>query len=312
MSVAAAGIDYKRDLGSAGEYPYVRAFYPPATSTRPSGHGESDHQPYMGVGTVEDTRARFEYLRRLGITDVNFALDLPTQMGLDSDDPRAYGEVGRVGIAIDTLKDMEDFFEGMSLANVATNMTINATAVILLAMYFAIAEKQGVPFEKLEGTPQNDIIKEYVARGAWVLDIEPAVKLTVDLAEWCIRNSPRMHPISNCGSHYGQSGATIPQEMAYAFESQREYIDQLRERGFTIDDLGRPLNFLAVASGGIEILFFESIAATRAARRMWARIMKEEYGAKKPRTMRLQRETVGAASNTCTTAREPEVLSIGV
>ena len=305
-----ANMDYKKDSGDPGEYPYVRSFYPPVATTRPSTHGQSDYQPYMGVGTTEDTRARFEFLRSIGIRDVNFALDLPTQMGRDSDDPRAYGEVGRVGLAIDTLRDMEDFFVGIDLGNTSTNMTINATAIILYAMYFAIAEKQGVPFEKLEGTPQNDIIKEMVARGAWVLDLEPAVKLAVDLAEWCIRNSPRMHPINNSGGHYGQSGATIPQCMACAFESQKAYIGQLLERGLTIDDLGRPLNFGSTGSGGAEIRFFESIAASRAARRMWVRIMKEEYGAKKPRSLRAQGVDVGAASNACSTAREPECNTI--
>ena len=301
-----ADIDYKRDIGNAAEYPYVRSFYPPVAPTRPSSHGQFDHQPYMGVGTANDTRDRFEYLRKLGIRDLNLAFDLPTQMGWDSDEPRAFGEVGRVGLAIDTLKDMEDLYEGIDLGSISTNMTINATAIIICAMYFAVAEKQGVPFEKLEGTPQNDIIKEMVARGAWVLDLEPAVKLVIDLAEWCIKNSPLMHPLSTCGGHYAQSGATLSQAIACAFESHRTYIDLLLERGLTIDDLGRPLTFLEIGNGGGEIVFFESIAASRAARRMWSKLTKEEYGAKKPRTMRMLREQSSASANPCSTAREPE------
>jgi methylmalonyl-CoA mutase N-terminal domain/subunit len=289
------GTDYLSNTGFPGEYPFTRGVYP----TMYRGRNWTMRQ-YSGLATAEESNARYKFLLEQGQTGLSVALDLPTQMGIDSDHELAEGEVGVVGVSIDTLKDMELLFGGIALDKITTSFTINATAAILLAMYVAVGEKQGVSPEKLGGTIQNDILKEYVARGAWIFPLEPSVRLIGDTIEYCMENIPRFNPISISGSHFRGAGANAIQELAFAFCDAIVYVDSMLERGIDVDRFTPLLSFWFCSN----IDFFEEIAKFRAARRLWAKIMKERYGAKNPKSwmLRFGTSTLGVSL----TAQQPE------
>lgn len=289
------GVDYLNELGFPGEYPFTRGVYP----TMYRGRNWTMRQ-YSGLATAEESNARYKFLLEGGQTGLSVALDLPTQMGIDSDHELAEGEVGVVGVSIDTLKDMELLFEGIPLDKITTSFTINATAAILLAMYIAVGEKQGVPPEKLGGTIQNDILKEYVARGAWIFPLEPSVRLIGDTIEYCMENIPRFNPISISGAHFRGAGSNAIQEIAFTFCDAIVYVDSMLERGIDVDKFAPMLSFWFTTN----IDFFEEIAKFRAARRLWAKIMKERYGAKNPRSWMLRFGTSILAVSL--TAQQPE------
>jgi methylmalonyl-CoA mutase N-terminal domain/subunit len=289
------GVDYLNELGFPGEYPFTRGVYP----TMYRGRNWTMRQ-YSGLATAEESNARYKFLLEGGQTGLSVALDLPTQMGIDSDHELAEGEVGVVGVSIDTLKDIELLFEGIPLDKITTSFTINATAAILLAMYIAVGEKQGVPPEKLGGTIQNDILKEYVARGAWIFPLEPSVRLIGDTIEYCMENIPRFNPISISGAHFRGAGANAIQEIAFTFCDAIVYVDSMLKRGIDVDKFAPMLSFWFTTN----IDFFEEIAKFRAARRLWANIMKERYGAKNPRSWMLRFGTSILAVSL--TAQQPE------
>ncbi len=282
------GINYERDLGDPGSYPYTRGLYPQMYRTK-----LWTMRQYGGYGSAEETNKRFKYLLSQGQTGLSVAFDLPTQLGLDSDDPRALGEVGRVGVAISTLDDMRKLFEGIELSKVSTSMTINATAHILLSMYIAVAKEQGADISKIRGTVQNDILKEYVARNTFIYPPEPSLKLAIDVIEYCAKNIPTYYPISISGYHMREAGATAVQELAYTFYNAYTYVSKTLERGLDVDSFAPRLTFFFVAGPD----FFEEIAKFRAARRIWARIMREWFDAKNPKSMmlRFHTQTSGAA-----------------
>lgn len=291
-----AHLDYNRDVGDPGNYPYLRG--PHSTMYR----GRLwTKRLYAGFGTSEDTNQRFKFLMENGQTGLSMALDLPTQLGMDSDDPLAEADVGRVGVAIDTLKDMEGVFEGINLDKISTSFTINSTAAILLAMYIAVGEKQGVPQEKLTGTIQNDILKEYVARGTWIFPIEPSVRLIGDTIEYCANNIPKFNSISISGPHMREAGATAVQELAYTFGNAKAYINEVLRRGYNIDHFAPSLSFIFCNRDN----FFEEICKYRAGRRLWARIMKEEYGARDPKSLMLRFAAGGGGL--CMTKNQPKL-----
>jgi methylmalonyl-CoA mutase N-terminal domain/subunit len=271
--------DYSRDLGNPGEYPFTRGIHPLMYRARPF-----TMRQYSGFGTALQTNERFRYLLEQGQTGLNVAFDLPTQMGLDSDDPRAEGEVGRLGMAVDTLRDMEDAFSGIPMDRVSTSLTINSTACILLAMYLVVAEKQGVPPAKVRGTLQNDILKEYIGRGTWIFPVEPSLRLIGDIVEYCAKNAPKYYPVSVCGYHIRESGANPVQEIAYAFLIAKAYIREVLGRGIPVDEFVPRFSFNFDIHGNL----FEQVAKFRAARRLWARIVKEEFGARNPRSMQMK------------------------
>jgi methylmalonyl-CoA mutase N-terminal domain/subunit len=239
---------------------------------------------YAGFGTPGGTNERFKFLIENGQNALNVAFDLPTQMGLDSNDALAEGEVGRVGMAVDTLADMEVAFDGIPIDKISVSLTVNAVAAPIMAMYFAMAEKQGVPLARVRGTAQNDILKEYIGRGAWIFPVEPAVRLIGDTIEFCAHNAPYYYPVSVCGYHIRESGANPVQEIAYAYAIARAYIRVGLERGLHVDDFAGRISFNFDIFGN----FFEQIAKFRAARRLWAKITKEEFGAQDPRTMKMK------------------------
>ncbi len=279
--------DYKRDLGDPGEYPFTRGIHREMYRKRPY-----TMRQYSGFGTPEDTNNRFKFLLSQGQTGLNVAFDLPTQMGLDSDDPMSEGEVGRVGMAVDSLRDFEIAFKDIPLDRIGTSLTINAVASIMLAMYQVVAEKYGFPLDRISATPQNDILKEYIGRGMWIFPVEPAIKLIGDTIEYSVRVMPRTNPVSVCGYHIRESGANPAQEIAYAFEISKAYIDHVLERGLSIDDFAPRWSFNFNIYGN----FFEQIAKFRAARRLWAKLIKEDYGAKNPRSMWLRMLAGGGGS----------------
>ena len=239
---------------------------------------------FAGFGTVEETNERFHYLLDHGQTGLSTAFDMPTLMGYDSDHARSLGEVGREGVAVDTLDDMEQLFDGIPLGGVTTSMTINAPAAILLAFYVLVGEQQGVPPEKLGGTIQTDILKEYIAQKEWCFPIEPAMRLVTDMIEWCTENMPRWHPVSISGYHIREAGSTAQQELAFTLKDGFTYVERALERGLDVDDFAPRLSFFFNA----HIDFFEEIAKYRAARRIWAREMRDTYGAKREESMRLR------------------------
>ncbi|MEX1256096.1 MAG: methylmalonyl-CoA mutase family protein [Gemmatimonadota bacterium] len=262
--------DLESQLGQPGAFPFTRGIHPTMYRER-----LWTMRQYAGFGTAAETNARYRYLLAEGQTGLSVAFDLPTQMGLDSDDPRAGGEVGRAGVAIDSLRDMRALFEGIRLDGVSTSMTINATAPILLALYVAVAEEQGVAPEVLSGTVQNDILKEYVARGTYIFPVEPSLRLVSDLIRYCAARVPRWNPISVSGYHMREAGATAPQEVAFTFANALEYVDRVLRSGAGLEDIAPRLSFFFAAHND----FFEEVAKFRAARRLWARIMRERYGA---------------------------------
>ena len=272
-------VDPRQDIGQPGEFPFTRGIHPYMYRQRPF-----TMRQYAGFGAPHETNQRFKFLIENGQNALNVAFDLPTQMGLDSSDPLAEGEVGRVGMAVDTLADMEVAFEGIPLDQISVSLTINALAAPIMAMYFVVAEKQGVPLAQVRGTAQNDILKEYIGRGAWVFPVEPAVRLIGDTIEFCARNAPKYYPVSVCGYHIRESGANPVQEIAYAYAIAKEYIKRGLGRGLHVDDFAGQLSFNFDIFGN----FFEQIAKFRAARRLWARITRDEFGAKNPSTMMMK------------------------
>ena len=286
----------KDELGNPGEFPYTRGIYPNMYRSE-----YWTRRNYAGMQTSEDTNTRFKFLLSNGQTGLSMALDLPTQLGLDSDDPEASDDVGRVGVAIDTLADMERIYDGIPMAKVNTSFTINATAPIILAMYIAAAEKQGVPMEQLRGTVQNDVLKEYIARGMWIFPPEASLKLTGDIVEFCARNLPRFNPISVSGTHIAECGANSIQVMAYPLLNALCYIDEVLRRGLSIDEFAPQITFHLPAGGLENYGLWESIAKFRAGRRIWARLLQERYGAKDPRSLRFKFSTgVGGSGLTAT------------
>ncbi len=280
-------INYSEEIGFPGIFPFTRGVYP----TMYRGKIWTMRQ-YAGFGTAEETNKRFKYLLKQGQTGLSVAFDLPTQMGYDSNHPMAKGEVGRVGVAIDSLKDMEILFEGIPLDKVSTSMTINATAMILLAMYMAVGEKQGVPYEKLKGTIQNDILKEYIARGTYIFPPEPSLKIITDIFEYAKDHLPNFNTISISGYHIREAGANAVQEVAFTLSNGIEYVKSAIKAGLQIDEFAPRLSFFFSVHNN----FFEEIAKFRAARRLWAEIMKEKFGAKDPAswTLRFHTQTAGS------------------
>lgn len=265
-------------LGKPGEFPFTRGIYPTMYRTK-----LWTMRQYAGFGTPRETNERFRYLLGEGQTGLSVALDLPTQLGYDSDAPESEGEVGRVGVAIDSLADMEEIFAGIPLDQVTTSFTINATAPVLLAMYQAVAEKQGVPAAKIAGTVQNDLIKEFGSRGAWVFPIDPSMRLAVDVIEYCAKELPRFNPIS-IASHYRDAGANPAEEAAYTLAAGIAYVRACLERGLDIDSFAPRLSFFWYTYTN----FFEEIAKYRAARRIWAHALRDRFMAKKADSQRLR------------------------
>ncbi len=271
--------DYETELGFPGDYPFTRGVYP----TMYRGRFWTMRQ-YAGFATAEESNKRYRYLLEHGTTGLSVAFDLPTQMGYDSDHPMAEGEVGKVGVAIDSLADMERLFDGIELQKVSTSMTINSTAAILLCMYVAIAKKQNADLTKIAGTIQNDILKEYIARGTYIYPPQPSMRLVTDIFSWCSKNLPRWNTISISGYHIREAGSTAVQEVAFTISNGIEYVKVAIEAGLDVDSFGSQLSFFFNAHNNI----FEEVAKFRAARRIWAKIMKERFGAKNPETMKLR------------------------
>jgi len=267
---------YLRDIGFPGQYPYTRGVYPTMYRTNPW-----TMRIYAGLGTAEETNQRFKYLLKSGQRGLSVALDLPTQMGYDSDVETVEDEVGRVGVAIDTLEDMETIFEGISIGEVSTNFTINATAAPIFAMYLAVADKQGVPYKEVRGTLQNEMLKEYVARGAWIFPPEPSMRLSIDIIEYAANQVPRFNPISLTSAHLKEAGASSVQSLAYLFSIAIAYLQAIQDRGLDLDKFTSRLSF----SLGITLMdFFEEIAKYRAGRRIWARLMRDRFKTKNPKS----------------------------
>jgi methylmalonyl-CoA mutase N-terminal domain/subunit len=265
------GFEYEKDLGDPGQYPFTRSLHPQGYRSR-----AWTTRQYTGFGTPQETNKRFKMMISHGQTGLNVAFDLPTQMGYDSDDPKVAGEVGRVGMAVDSLRDFEIAFAGIPLDRIGSGLTINAVAAIMLAMYQAVAEKFGYPKEKISATPQNDILKEMIGRGAWIYPVEDAVRLVGDSIEYAVKELPRSNPVSICGYHIRESGATPAQEIACAFEIAKAYMENVIRRGMTAEDFVGRFSFNLNVFGNL----WEQIAKFRAARKLWARMLREEYGVK--------------------------------
>src|SRR5215471_11300667 len=263
-----AAVEFERDIGWPGEYPYTRGIHKHMYRER-----LWTMRQYVGFGTPAETNARFKYLMAHGQDALNVAFDLPTQLGLDSDDPRAEGEVGRVGMAIDSLQDMEEAFAGIPADRVSISFTINSMAAFIQAMFLVVAEKQGVAWDRVVTTPQNDILKEFIARGTWVYPVDPSLRLVCDIAEFCARHAPKVNPISVCGYHIREAGCTPAQEMAYGLLIVAAYTDLLVKRGLPVDEFAPRLSFNFTAWGRL----FEEVAKFRAGRRLYARLMKERF-----------------------------------
>jgi methylmalonyl-CoA mutase N-terminal domain/subunit len=284
----AVGFDPAIDLGLPGEFPFTRGVQPTMYRSR-----FWTMRQYAGFATAEETNKRFRYLLEQGQTGLSVAFDLPTQMGYDSDSPEAAGEVGRVGVPISSLADMEVLLDGLPLDEVSTSMTINSTAAILLALYVAAAEKRGVARDRIAGTTQNDILKEYIARGTWIYPLRPSMRLVTDIFEFCAAELPRWNTISISGYHMREAGATAAQELAFTLADAIAYCDAAIARGLSIDDFAGRLSFFFAAWSEL----FEEVAKFRAARRMWARIVKDRFGATSERSMmcRFHVQTAGSS-----------------
>ena len=278
-----------------GEFPYTRGVQP----TMYRGRLWTMRQ-YAGFGTAAESNARYRYLLAQGVSGLSVAFDLPTQMGYDSDHPMAGGEVGRVGVAIDSLDDMTTLLDGIPLDRVSTSMTINSTAIILLALYVAVARRQGVPLAKLSGTIQNDILKEYVARGTYIYPPRHSLRIVTDIFAWCEREAPNWNTISISGYHIREAGSTAVQEVAFTLANAIAYVEAARDAGLDVNRLGQRLSFFFNAHND----FLEEVAKFRAARRMWARLMKERFGATNPRAMQLRFHTQTAGSTLA--AQQPD------
>ncbi len=279
------GFDYGRDLGDPGSYPFTRGIYPTMYRSQ-----LWTMRPYAGMASAEETNQRFKFLLNSGQTGLSLAFDLPTQLGMDSDDPPAKYDVGKLGVAVDTLDDMERLFDGIPLDKMSTSFTINSTAAIILAMYVLVGKKQGVAPEQLRGTVQNDILKEYVARGTWIFPPKPSMRLIADTIEHCINHIPRFNPISVSATHLCEYGAKAEQSVSLPFLNALAYMDEVLKRGYSVDQVAPQIVF-HMAVGGRNFHLFEDVAKLRAARRLWARLMKERYGAKNPESMRLKFST---------------------
>jgi methylmalonyl-CoA mutase, N-terminal domain len=290
-----AGMDYARDLGFPGEYPFTRGVQP----TMYRGRLWTMRQ-YAGFGTAEESNEKFRFLLSQGQTGLSVAFDLPSQLGYDSDDPMAIAEVGQVGVAIDSLYDMETLFAGIPLDEVSTSMTINAPAAVMLAMYIAAGEKQGVSGDKLNGTVQNDVLKEYVARGTYIFPPGPSVRLAADIMAYCASEVPQWNTISVSGYHIRDAGSTAAQEIGFSFANACAYMDAALQRGVKIDQVAPRISWIFNTHNN----FFEEIAKYRALRRLWARLLKEKYGAHDPRSMMLRTHTQTGGSTLV--AQQPE------
>ncbi len=289
-------VDYARDLGFPGEYPFTRGVYPSMYRGR-----LWTMRQFAGFGTADETNARFRYLLDHGQTGLSTAFDMPTLMGYDSDHPRSLGEVGREGVAIDSLADAEALFAGIPLGDVSTSMTINSPAAILLAYYVCVGEQQGVPRDRLRGTAQTDILKEYIAQKEWIFPPEPSMRLVVDMIEFCAQEMPLFHPVSISGYHIREAGSTAAQELAFTLADGFAYVEAAIERGLDVDAFAPRLSFFFNA----HLDFFEEIAKYRAARRTWARELRDRFGARDERSllMRFHTQTAGVSL----TAQQPEV-----
>jgi methylmalonyl-CoA mutase, N-terminal domain len=289
-------VEYERDLGYPGVYPFTRGVYPSMYRGK-----LWTMRQFAGFGTAEETNARFRYLLDHGQTGLSTAFDMPTLMGYDSDHPRSLGEVGREGVAIDSLDDMETLFAGIPLADVSTSMTINSPAAMLLAFYLCVGEQQGTPRAQLRGTIQTDILKEYIAQKEWIFPPEPSMRLVIDMIEFCAKEMPLWHPISISGYHIREAGSTAAQELAFTLADGFAYVEAAIERGLDVDDFAPRLSFFFNA----HLDFFEEVAKYRAARRIWAHELRERYGARNPRSwlMRFHTQTAGVSL----TAQQPEV-----
>ena len=270
-----AELDYRRDIGEPGSYPYTRGIYPDMYRGR-----LWTMRQFSGHGSAEETNRRYRFLLQHGQTGLSVAFDLPTLMGLDSDDPLSAGEVGKCGVAVDSLRDMEVLFDRIDLARVSTSMTINAPAAVLLAMYVVAAEKQGVAARRIRGTLQNDILKEYIAQKEWIYPPAPSMRLVVDSIQFCSRQLPRYNSISISGYHIREAGSTAVQELAFTLRDGIEYVDWCVRRGMEVDDFAPRLSFFFNSHNN----FFEEIAKFRAARRLWARTMRNRFGARNERS----------------------------
>ncbi|WP_106497205.1 acyl-CoA mutase large subunit family protein [Lentibacillus sp. Marseille-P4043] len=286
---------YEEKLGYPGSYPYTRGIQPTMYRSR-----FWTMRQYAGFGSAQETNKRFRYLLEQGQTGLSVAFDLPTQIGYDSDDPMAEGEVGKVGVAIDSLHDMEQLLDQIPLDKVSTSMTINAPASVLLCMYIAVGEKQGVPLEKLTGTIQNDILKEYIARGTYIFPPKPSMRLITNIFEFCQEHVPKFNTISISGYHIREAGSTAVQEVAFTIANGMAYVDAALESGLDIDAFAPRLAFFFNAHNH----FFEEVAKFRAARRIWAKIMKEHYKAKNPKSWKLRFHTQTGGSTL--TAQQPD------
>jgi methylmalonyl-CoA mutase, N-terminal domain len=286
---------YGARVGLPGEFPFTRGPYGTMYRTR-----LWTMRQFAGFGTAEETNARYHFLLKRGQTGLSVAFDFPTLMGYDSDHPRSLGEVGKCGVAISSLDDMETLFDGIPLDRVSVSMTINGPAIILFCFYLVAAEKQGVPFDQLRGTVQNDILKEYQAQHAWVFPPEPALRLIVDMFEWASESAPKYNPISISGYHIREAGSTAAQELAYTLRNGFEYVRRGIERGLDVDDFAPRLSFF----WDVHNDFFEEIAKFRAARRIWARHLRDVYGAKNPESWRLR--THAQTAGVTLTAQQPE------
>ncbi len=289
------GRDAARDIGRPGEYPYTRGIH---------AHMYRDRlwtmRQYVGFGTSAQTNARFKYLMAHGQDALNVAFDLPTQLGLDSDHPRAEGEVGRVGMAVDSLADMEEAFAGIPLDRVSVSLTINGMAAPVTAMYYAVAAKQGAAAARVVTTPQNDILKEFIARGTWIYPVDPSLRLVGDLIEYSARHYPRANPVSVCGYHIREAGCTTAQEMAYGLAIAAAYVEMMVARGMAVDDFAPRISFNFTCWGKI----FEEVAKFRAGRRLYARTMRERFGARDPKSWMFR--TLIGGGGSAFTVQEPE------
>ena len=289
-------IDYETELGAPGEFPFTRGIYPNMYRGR-----LWTMRQYAGYATAEESNARYKYLLAHGTTGLSVAFDLPTQIGLDSDDPMAQGEVGKVGVAIDSLEDMERLFEDIPLDEVSTSMTINATAAILLSLYLAVAKKQNVPFSKVRGTLQNDILKEYIARGTYIYPPAPSLRLVTDTFAFCAREVPQWNTISISGYHIREAGSTAVQEVAFTLADGITYVEAALAAGLEVDEFAPRISFFFNSHNNL----LEEIAKFRAARRLWARIMRDHFNARDPKSLMLRFHTQTAGSSL--TAQQPEV-----
>jgi methylmalonyl-CoA mutase N-terminal domain/subunit len=287
-------LDYLCDLGFPGVYPFTRGIYPTMYRAR-----LWTMRQYAGFGTAEQTNQRFKYLLSQGQTGLSVAFDFPTQVGYDCDHPMARGEVGRAGVSVSTLRDMEIVFDGIPLDKITTSMTINAPAAILLAMYIVVGEKQGVPQNALDGTVQNDILKEYVARGMYIFPPKPSMRLVTDIFEYCAKNVPKWNVISISGYHIREAGATAVQEVAFTLANAIAYVQAAVDRGLNVDQFASRISFFFAAHNNL----FEEVAKFRAARRLWAKIMRERFKAKNPASWMLRFHT--QTSGVSLTAQQP-------